>query len=253
MGPTPERVGQAIARALKEGARLTVLTGAGISAESGLKTFRDPDGLWKQYRLEELATPEAFREAPERVLEFYNMRRRRLFEVEPNPAHEALATLEAHLGDRFSLVTQNVDDLHERGGSKCVLHMHGELKKVRCTECERVFDWLGDLNLGDICTSCGRQLRPHIVWFGEMPFFLDVEIPRALVGAAFLSIGTSGTVYPAAGFVASVQAMGGLTAEVNLEPSANADLFDLQIAAKAGEALPLLVEALLQNFQIPPA
>ncbi|MBI5510095.1 MAG: NAD-dependent deacylase [Deltaproteobacteria bacterium] len=233
-----------IAEALGGSGRLAVLTGAGISAESGLKTFRDPGGLWQQYRLEELATPEAFRAHPERVLEFYNMRRAKLSEVHPNAGHVALAALERRLEERFTLITQNVDDLHERAGSRRLLHMHGELKNVRCVRCAAVVPWTAALRLGDRCAACQGQLRPHIVWFGEVPFFLDDAIPAALAGATFLSIGTSGTVYPAAGFVAAVKAQGGLTAEVNLEPSANAELFDLQVLGKAGEVLPTVLEAI---------
>jgi len=225
--------------------RLTALTGAGISAESGITTFRDAGGLWESYSLEEVATPEGYAARPGLVLDFYNDRRRGLFDVEPNPAHFALARLEDALGDRFTLVTQNIDDLHERGGSKNVLHMHGELFKARCVDCEVVVEWKGDIATSDQCTGCGGAMRPHIVWFGEMPFYMDIEIPRALRAKVFVSIGTSGTVYPAAGFVSAVKNRGGLCVEVNLEPSENAYVFDAQLAGKAGERLPKLVDEII--------
>ena len=160
--------------------RVFVLTGAGVSAESGLRTFRDSDGLWEGHRVEDVATPEAYSRNPKMVHEFYNMRRTQLLGVEPNAAHRALAQLEDHLGDHLTLVTQNVDDLHERGGSRDVWHMHGELLKKRCELCGRVSDCHGELSVFSKCSSCGHAggLRPHIVWFGELPFLMD-EIGRA--------------------------------------------------------------------------
>ena len=171
---------QAIRTALGNDGRITVLTGAGISAESGIATFREAGGLWEQHPIEDVATPEAFSRNPGLVLDFYNARWRQLDDVEPNPAHRALATLESSLGDRFTLITQNVDDLHERGGSRRVFHMHGELVKTRCTECQEVLPRKGDIGLSDRCGGCGGALRPHIVWFGEIPFYMEEEIPRAL-------------------------------------------------------------------------
>lgn len=240
----PETLSE-LARAVAGGARVTVLTGAGISAESGVPTFRDLGGLWQQYSFEQLATPEAFRKDPALVHAFYNERRRRLLQVQPNPAHHALVRLEEALGERYVLITQNVDDLHERAGSRRLLHMHGELRKVRCTRCAEVLAWDGDLSLADECAQCGAALRPHIVWFGEMPFHMDRDIPRALRCDLFISIGTSGVVYPAAGFVQAARAAGARTMEINLEPSANAREFDWQVIGRAGAELPRVVERIL--------
>ncbi len=242
--PWAEEAAGRIVERLGRSGRLSVLTGAGVSAESGIATFRDAGGLWEQHSLEDVATPEGFARDPELVLSFYNARRRGLHKVEPNPAHRALAQLEAMLGDRFALITQNIDDLHERAGSERVLHMHGELFKARCVDCAAVSAWAADIVLGTSCSDCGAQLRPHIVWFGEMPFHLEREIPTAVGAEVFVSIGTSGTVYPAAGFVGEAKACGALTVELNLEPSENAHLFELQIEGRAGERLPQLVEAI---------
>lgn len=205
---------------------IVVLTGAGISAESGLKTFRDADGLWENHRIEEVATPEAFVRNPELVQRFYNARRQQLSEVSPNSAHIALAEFEQTFDGRFLLVTQNVDDLHERAGSQNLLHMHGELKKVRCLLCNSVHRYATDIEANTECPACGRTaLRPHIVWFGEMPFYMD-EIYQALEQCdLFISIGTSGHVYPAAGFVEVARQCGAHTVEINLEPSQTEDLF----------------------------
>ena len=245
-----------IARLVARGGRVTVLTGAGISAESGIRTFRDAGGLWEEHSIEEVATPEGFARNPDLVQRFYNERRRKLREAEPNAARPAfplgergrpvpaLADLEARLGDRFVLITQNVDDLHERAGSRRVLHMHGELYKARCVDCEEVVPWTADIGPADRC-RCGAGLRPHIVWFGEMPFFMDVEIPAALRAEVFASIGTSGTVYPAAGFVAEARANGAATVEVNLEPSGNFRFFDVVLCGKATAQVPKFVEAIL--------
>lgn len=211
---------------MRSSANIVVLTGSGISAESGLSTFRENGGLWDQHRVEDVATPEAFARDPNLVQRFYNARRARLNEVGPNEAHYALARLEQHQNDtgRGSLliVTQNVDNLHETAGSKNVLHMHGELRKVRCRACGSVITWLQDVEQSTPCPTCGQApaLRPHIVWFGEMPFHLN-EIDNALQHAdLFVSIGTSGNVYPAAGFVSMVRAIGRAhTLELNLQPS----------------------------------
>ena len=227
---------------------IVILTGAGISAESGLGTFRDVDGLWTKVNLEDVATPEGFARDPVMVHDFYSSRRRNLVTAEPNAAHRALARLEAeHPGDVL-IVTQNVDNLHERGGSKNVLHMHGELLKVRCENCGDVRDWLEDLFLETPCPACHtpNYMRPHVVWFGEMPFEMD-RIDRALAACdLFLSIGTSGNVYPAAGYVASVRQWSRAhTAELNLEPSEGASMFAEAILGPATEVVPTYVDKLL--------
>jgi NAD-dependent deacetylase len=200
--------------------RIVVLTGAGISAESGVPTFRDAGGLWEGHRVEEVATPEAFDLDPDTVQRFYDARRRAVASVAPNPAHAALAALERELGDDLLVVTQNIDDLHERAGSARVLHMHGELGRVRCVACEARAEAPGDLLAGPACAACGRRmLRPDVVWFGEMPYGLD-EIEVALTECeTFVAIGTSGAVHPAAGFVLTAAAFGAETVELNLAES----------------------------------
>lgn len=207
---------------------IVVLTGAGISAESGIKTFRDSNGLWENHRVEDVCTPEAFARNPELVQTFYNARRRQLvLEAKPNPAHIALAEFEKSFSGQFTLVTQNVDDLHERAGSRNLLHVHGELLKARCCRTNKVTSWHNDIDLTTPCPCCrlSGTLRPHIVWFGEIPLFME-EIEEVL-GACdlFVSIGTSGQVYPAAGFVQIARAYGAHTVEINLEPSAGRSLF----------------------------
>jgi len=224
------------------GQSIVVLTGAGISAESGLRTFRGADGWWEKHRAEDLASPAAFARDPVLVHRFYNMRRRALLDakVQPNTAHRALAEFErAHRGD-FVLVTQNVDDLHERAGSRRILHMHGELLKSRCSHCAHVTAALADLNVSDICTACGRDagMRPHVVWFGEVPFHLDQIFEYLARCELFISIGTSGNVYPAAGFVELAAAAGAHTVEINLEPSSTESAFREKIYGRAGEAVP---------------
>jgi NAD-dependent protein deacetylase/lipoamidase len=229
---------------------IVFLTGAGISAESGVRTFRDNDGLWENYRVEDVATPEAFARDPVTVQRFYNLRRAQMKGVEPNSAHKALARLQAEFPGDVTIVTQNVDDLHERGGSTDVIHMHGELGKVRCRACAGVFTWQGDCTQGSPCPACGRapSLRPHIVWFGEMPFHMDLIAQKLDACDLFISVGTSGHVYPAAGFVANVQARGHAhTIEVNLEPSEGASLFHECRHGKAGELLPDLISELLKE------
>lgn len=219
--------------------KVVVLTGAGISAESGLSTFRDNDGLWENHRVEEVATPEAFDRNPELVQRFYNMRRAALNEVEPNAAHEALVNAEKQF-ESFLLVTQNVDDLHERAGSQNLLHIHGELLKQRCVQCHEIFDINGDIAIESACPSCVRigTMRPHIVWFGEMPLYMD-EIMLALMQCdLFVSIGTSGSVYPAAGFVEIANQSGAHTVELNLEPSDQNSQFNHSIQGKAGQIVP---------------
>ncbi|MBM3491104.1 MAG: NAD-dependent deacylase [Alphaproteobacteria bacterium] len=227
---------------------VVVLTGAGISAESGLATFRDRDGLWSKVDLEEVGTPDAFRRNPDFVHDFHNGLRRKVQEVEPNAAHRALAALEQRIAGEFLLVTQNVDDLHERAGSRNLLHMHGELLKRRCQACGQVDAWRDDLGTGHVCAACGRQgsLRPHVVWFHEMPFEME-RIARALAGCdLFVSIGTSGNVYPAAGFVADVRRGGRAhTVELNLEPSEGASLFAERRHGPATAIVPAYVAELL--------
>jgi len=229
--------------------RVVILTGAGISRESGLATFRDADGIWAQVRLEDVATPEAFRRDPARVQAFYNARRRGLRDtaIAPNAAHLALARLEREFPGDVLLVTQNVDDLHERAGSKRLIHMHGEMLKARCTACAGIVGVADDLTAEMGCAGCGSvgTMRPHVVWFGEMP--LEMERIYAALGTAdlFVSIGTSGTVYPAAGFVAEARAAGARTIELNLEPSDGAALFDEAIHGPASIEVPRFVARLL--------
>ena len=186
---------------------IVILTGAGVSAESGIATFRAEDGLWEQHRVEDVATPEGFYRNPALVQDFYNQRRAQLATVNPNPAHQAIARLQREWPSCVTLVTQNIDDLHERAQSPAVIHMHGELLKVRCIHSGRVYLWPGAVHDDSLCSCCtpSRTLRPHIVWFGEMPFAMD-EIYSALRQAdLFIAIGTSGNVYPAAGFVAEAR------------------------------------------------
>ena len=210
---------------------IVVLTGAGVSAESGIRTFRAADGLWEEHRIEDVATPEAFQRDPALVQRFYNTRRQQLLSgIEPNAAHRALAELEQHFDGDFTLVTQNIDDLHERAGSRNLLHMHGELLKSRCSDSGQIFSCTADLTTASVCPCCGRSgtLRPHIVWFGEMPLHMD-EIEQALSRCdLFISIGTSGNVYPAAGFFRIAKACGAHTVELNLEPSNQGSQFDEQ-------------------------
>ena len=226
---------------------IVILTGAGISAESGVPVFRGDDGLWEGHRVEDVATPEGFRRDPQLVHEFYNKRREKLLTVEPNPAHVALARLARALKGELTLVTQNIDDLHERGGSPEVLHMHGELLKSRCTECGAVVEIREDLSRASICGACGGIdcLRPHVVWFGEMPFHLD-EVGSALHRAdLFVSIGTSGRVYPAAGFVELAANSGARTLELNLEESAASGVFSESRKGRASELVPCWVDEIL--------
>lgn len=227
--------------------KIVLLTGAGISAESGLATFRGAGGLWEGRRAEDLATPEAFERDPGMVHRFYNERRRKLMEVEPNEGHRALVRLEQEYAGEVVIVTQNVDDLHERAGSRCLLHMHGELLKSRCVSCGQVANCRMELGLDSECAGCGAvgTLRPHIVWFGEMPFFLDV-IERHLHSAGlFIAVGTSGLVYPAAGFVDLASNLGVKTIEVNLVLSGPQGAFDDVREGPAGEVLPALVQVIL--------
>jgi NAD-dependent deacetylase len=220
--------------------KILILTGAGISAESGLATFRGADGLWEGHRVEDVATPEAFIRDPALVYAFYDARRARLENVEPNAAHQALARLDAECQGELLLVTQNVDDLHERAGSKRLIHMHGELMKGWCVGCDERFAWDGPMGEAAACPSCGVRgsVRPDIVWFGEMPYDMD-RIEEALRRCdLFVSIGTSGAVYPAAGFVQTARYAGAKTLEINLEPSLGSYLFDESRTGRAGDLVP---------------
>ena len=218
-----------------------VLTGAGISAESGVRTFRDAGGLWHSYRFEEVASPEAWAKDPALVWKFYSERRAQLSGIQPNAAHRALAELESQLDDAFFLCTQNVDSLHELAGSQRLLHMHGELMKSRCErghappfDDSALYPTLADIPR----CSCGGRMRPHICWFGEVPFDLDraeTELARCRV---FVTIGSSGAVYPAAGFAATARRAGARTVYVGPEPPENADLFDECRLGTATEAVP---------------
>lgn len=223
---------------------IVVLTGAGISAESGLATFRGPDGLWEGHRVEDVATPEAFARDPALVHAFYDARRANLGNVEPNEAHKALARLDAEWAGELLIVTQNVDDLHERAGAKRLIHMHGELKSAWCRACDARMAWAEAMGHGPACPECGvaGRLRPNIVWFGEMPYEMDA-IDQALMEAdLFVSIGTSGNVYPAAGFVQTAGYVGARTLEMNLDPSLGSHLFHESQTGKAGELVPAWVE-----------
>ena len=219
--------------------RVVILTGAGISAESGIRTFRDAGGLWEGHDVQEVATPEAFERNPGLVQRFYDARRRQLAGVHPNPAHVALARLEKELAGEVTLVTQNVDDLHERGGSKRVHHMHGELLSALCLACGERNRWEADLSPAPPCPSCNEPaLRPDIVWFGEMPYEME-RIEEALSACdLFVSIGTSGAVYPAAGFVQLANLAGARTVELNLELSLGSRFFHETHHGPATEVVP---------------
>lgn len=228
---------------------IVILTGAGISAESGIQTFRASDGLWHNHRIEEVATPEGFAQNPSLVHEFYNARRKQLHDptIRPNAAHLALSRLEQNYSGKVLLVTQNVDNLHERAGSKQLIHMHGELNKIHCQQTGQVYNWDRDLSIATSCQCCHQtgNLRPHIVWFGEMPLQME-EIYRALMACGlFISIGTSGQVYPAAGFVQIAQQAGARTVELNLDPTNNSTLFDESLNAPASQLVPSYVDKLL--------
>lgn len=228
---------------------IVILTGAGISAESGIRTFRAADGLWEDHRIEDVATPQAFTQDPALVHRFYNMRRAQLQEpaIQPNPAHIALARLEHEYVGEVLLVTQNVDDLHERAGSINLVHMHGELLSILCTRSGQRFRLAGELSTNSICDCCGKagSLRPDIVWFGEMPYQMD-RINAALENCSlFLSIGTSGHVYPAAGFVQRARMAGAHTMEINLAPTQTRNAFHEHHYGPASNVVPEIVERLL--------
>ncbi|RTL93083.1 MAG: NAD-dependent deacylase [Hyphomicrobiales bacterium] len=229
--------------------KIVILTGAGISAESGVATFRDPDGVWAKFDLEEVATPQGFARNPAKVQDFYNMRRRQLGDVKPNAAHEALARLEQALPGEVLLVTQNIDDLHERAGSRKLIHMHGDLGRALCQDCSASSIWPDDIADHSACPACGARgrLRPDVVWFGEMPYRME-EIGEALAGCdLFAAIGTSGNVYPAAGFVEEARIAGALTVELNLKCAGWASRFDEQLEGPATQVVPAFVERILSG------
>lgn len=233
---------------MREIRNIVILTGAGISAESGVATFRGPGGLWEGQRVEDVCTPQALARDPELVHRFYDARREKLASVEPNAAHFALARLDAEWAGELLLVTQNVDDLHERAGSKRLLHMHGELSSALCAGCGRRKAWEGSLPPGSVCERCSEAaLRPDIVFFGEMPYGMHT-IENAMRRAdLFVSIGTSGAVYPAAGFVHSARRLGTDTLELNLDPSEGSSQFAESRLGPASVLVPEWVESLLSR------
>lgn len=230
---------------------IVILTGAGISAESGINTFRAADGLWENHRVEDVASPEGFARDPALVHQFYNMRRRQLLsdQVVPNPAHVAIARLQREYQGNVLLVTQNVDDLHERGGSTGVVHMHGELLNLRCQHCGVVFRNERDCSPQQACPTCREHggLRPDIVWFGEMPMAMERIYDALDMADLFVAIGTSGHVYPAAGFVQVAHAVGAATLELNLEESHVTSAFDKSWRGLASDIVPQWVESLLSG------
>lgn len=229
---------------------IVILTGAGLSAESGLSTFRDKDGIWAKHRIEDVATPEAFARNPEAVLDFYNTRRKANANIKPNAAHEALARLEKDYPGEVLTVTQNIDPLHEMAGTANLIHMHGEILKMLCAHCGAKEPWgEEDLTTDLVCPVCGKAggMRPDVVWFGEMPYRME-EIYEALAACdLFISIGTSGNVYPASGFVMEARGAGAHTVELNLEPSEGAQLFAEAIHGPATKVVPAYVEKLLSD------
>ena len=229
---------------------IVILTGAGISKESGIDTFRDKGGIWSKVKVEDVATPQAFEKNPSTVQNFYNERRANLLDpsIKPNAAHFALARLEREWQGDVAVVTQNIDNLHEAAGTKNLIHMHGELLKARCTNCGLVLDWYKPLGEGEKCTDCHQKtLRPHVVWFGETPLMMG-SIDQLLANCnLFLSIGTSGNVYPASGFVQVANACGSHTVEINLEPSEGATLFKESKYGVATLLVPNFVDTLIHS------
>ena len=228
-------------------ARIIVLTGAGISAESGVSTFRDKDGIWAKVDYRDVATPEGFRRNPGLVHDFYNARRRAHAGIRPNAAHEALARLEREHAGRVTIVTQNIDVLHEAAGSQDLIHMHGEIMKALCMNCGGRAAWHEDLSVATRCPACGETggVRPDVVWFGEMPYHMETISERLAQADLFLSIGTSGNVYPAAGFVEEARAAGAHTVELNLEPSEGRSHFAEARHGPATQVVPAFVADLL--------
>jgi NAD-dependent deacetylase len=233
---------------------VVILTGAGISAESGISTFRDPDGIWAKYDVEEVATPEGFARNPTLVHDFYNMRREALKAVKPNAGHLALARLEAELTKRgdvdFMLITQNVDNLHEAAGSQKLVHMHGQLMQAWCKACDTRHAWAADMSTETFCPQCraAGSMRPDVVWFGEMPYQMD-RLYDAISGCdLFISVGTSGNVHPAASFVSGARAVGAHTVELNLEPSVGVTQFRQAVHGRGTEIIPAFVEQVLEQY-----
>jgi NAD-dependent deacetylase len=225
---------------------IVILTGAGISAESGIDTFRSEGGLWEQHRVEDVATPEAFARDPNLVLRFYDMRREAIQTKLPNAAHDALARLDSAWKGELLIVTQNVDDLHERAGASRVLHMHGTHLNAWCTACDVRTPWRGTLIERPPCPACGaRNLRPDVVWFGEVPYRMDLILSAVRECDLFVSIGTSGAVYPAAGLVRSARDLGAQTLELNLERSKGTAWFHESRHGPATEVVAAWVEELL--------
>jgi len=240
--PLPSELQQA-------GSRIVILTGAGLSAESGLHTFRDRGGIWEKYDLTEVATPEAFARNPAFVLDFYNQRRRANEDVKPNAAHEALARLEQQHGGAVWVVTQNIDPLHEMAGAHNLIHMHGEITKALCAECGHREVWgMADITPQSTCPACATmgRMRPDVVWFGEMPYQMEEIFGLLAQTDLFVSIGTSGTVYPAAGFVEIAREAGAWTLELNLEPSEGVSQFHHAVQGRATQTVPALVEQILR-------
>lgn len=231
--------------------KIVILTGAGISAESGIQTFRGSDGLWCGHKIEDVATPEAFHRNPALVHEFYNMRRQQLLgqDITPNDAHRALAELEHNWGGDVVIITQNIDNLHERAGTQNLIHMHGELLRMFCLNCDNKHDIKTNLSITESCVTCGKvgTLRPDIVWFGEMPYQMDEIYQHLEECELFLSIGTSGNVYPAAGFVMAARQHGSHTIEINLEDSLVANAFHEHIYGPATKTVPALVASILDR------
>jgi len=230
---------------------IVILTGAGVSAESGIRTFRAADGLWEDHKIEDVATPEAFQANPDLVHRFYNERRKQLLSdaISPNPAHLALAQLEKEFPGKVLLVTQNIDNLHERAGSKNLIHMHGELLNMRCIHSGKVYSTVNSSYTDDSCSCCGitGSLRPDIVWFGELPMQMERIYSELEQCDLFISIGTSGNVYPAAGFVEIANHYSALTVELNLEPSKTKSAFGHRIYGAAGEVVPEFVSDILKQ------
>jgi NAD-dependent deacetylase len=229
---------------------IIILTGAGISAESGIRTFRASDGLWEDHRVEDVASPQGFQRDPALVHAFYNARRRQLLNgILPNAGHKALSRLQREFSGTVTLVTQNIDNLHELAGSPSVIHMHGELLKSRCSRSNKLWPCVEDISTDSICACCNMPgtLRPHVVWFGEMPLAMDIIYRELEMCDLFLSVGTSGNVYPAAGFFQVARQAGATTVELNLEASANAADFDYHAYGPATKILPEFVDKLLNN------
>ena len=231
---------------------IVVLTGAGISAESGVPVFRSEDGLWNKHRVEDVATYQGFESNPTLVHNFYNDMRQDLKTKNSNQAHEALTKLQEHYAGKVNIITQNIDDLHERAHSHNVIHMHGELNSLLCEHCHQRITFLDNSSVDSTCPHCLQQsMRPDIVWFGEIPYFMD-EIEQALESCdLFIAIGTSGVVYPAAGFVSICRAQGTPCLEFNLEPSSIVSKFDRVYLGKAGTTLPKFVDYLLEHDELP--